>query len=292
MSIEEMVLTRKQTSDAWRESKQKERDAYSSMREAGIMDVTSDPKKYMAYLDLQVQNPDYSPGNVILVQCQHPGCEVFFTPDKWKEQGRYVTQEARPNSIKIFKVEGHYTNIADAYAFSQTSGRPLKDLPQLEEGTPKMQKAIDALLGYAQKMRVPTLIDKNLDVPAFYDDRFIALSIDPERGEHEVFAALAKELTLAHIHDKGYSRGYSREGFEFDADSAAYLVCQRYGIPCKPPDTSLLAEYYPEEFPIEERGRALSNLHKAAKEMNYKVKSAIEPRAPERGRFANRNLTR
>ena len=85
---------------------------------------------------------------------------------------------------------------------------------------------------------------------------------------------------------------YSREGFEFDADSAAYVVCQRYGIPCKPPDVSLLAEYYPEEFPIEERGRALNNFHKAAKEMNYKVKNAIEPRAPERGRFANRDLGR
>lgn len=292
MSIEEVLLNRKRDSEAFREAKQQEREIYTSMREAGVLDVTSDPVKYMAFLDLQVKNPEYSPGNVILAHCQEPGCDVFCTPDKWKDAGRFILPAERPKGIKIFKREGNYTNVVDAYTLSQTSGRALKDPPQLTEGTPQMQKAIDALLGYAQKMRVPITIDKNLDVPAFYDDRYIALAINPEKGEYEVFAALAKELTLAHIHDKGYSRGYSREGFDFDAESAAYLVCQRHGVPCKAPDVSLLADYYPEEFPLEERGKALNNWHKATKDMNFKIKCAIEPRAPERGRFSSRDYTR
>lgn len=293
MSIETLINKRNADNQAWKEARQAERDEVSALRDAGIMDVTSEPHKYMEYLDIQAQNPIHSAGNVILAMYQFPqGFTVFHTAEEWKELGRFVTPTELRGGAKVFKREGNFYNVADAYDLSQTQGRALKELPLLTEGTPEMQTALDTLLRYAQKLRVPVTLDEKQTAAAYYDDRYCTLVVNPGAGELEQFAGMARELTLAKLHDRGYNPDFVRSDYEFDADSATYLVCKRFGVPCDPPKTVELADAYPEGFDAKGRGRALDAMQDAARAMVRNIQYRLDPPTQTRGRFQRQDRQR
>lgn len=293
MSIETLITQRNAENQAWKEARQMERDEVSALRDAGIMDVTSEPGKYMGYLDFQAQNPTHSAGNIILAMYQFPqGFSVVYTAEEWKKLGRFVAPTELRNGAKVFKRDGNFYNVADAYDLNQTQGRALMETPQLMEGTAHMQTALETLLRYAQKLRVPVTLDERLTVPVNYDDHYIVLGVNPNAGELEQFAGLARELTLAKLHDRGYNQNYVRSDYLFDADSAAYLVCKRFGVPCDPPDPQALADAYPEVFEAKNRGKALDAMQDAARTMVKNIQYRLDPPAQTQGRFAQRGPQR
>lgn len=293
MSIETLISKRNADNQAWKEARQVERDEVSALRDAGIMDVTSEPMKYMEYLDLQAQNPLHSAGNIILAMYQFPqGFSIVHTADQWKELGRFVAPTELRNGAKIFKRSGNYYNLADAYDLDQTQGRALKETPQLMEGTADMQTALETLLRYAQKLRVPVTVDKDQSAAAYYDDRYTALVVNPDMGEHMQFAGMARELTLAKLHDRGYNPDYVRSDYEFDADSAAYLVCKRFGVPCEAPNPQALADAYPEGFEAKGRGKALDAMQDAARAMVKNIQYRLDPPTQTQGRFQRQDHQR
>ena len=98
----------------------------------------------------------------------------------------------------------------------------------------------------------------------------------------EVFAALATEITYARDHDRGYNRDFSRDDLKLNAESIAFMVCQRFGVECPMPDGKAAPQYYAYYEP-DDCGKELDGLRQTARNMGDTVERAITPRQQERG---------
>lgn len=68
----------------WREQRQAEREAASSLRDESVAEIAADPEVFARYLDMQGDNPTYSAGNIAMVMKQDPEATIVFTRDRWK----------------------------------------------------------------------------------------------------------------------------------------------------------------------------------------------------------------
>jgi len=280
MGILDEIISEKSTSDAqWRAARLAERENITALQDAGITEITSDPAQYARYLDLQSDNPFYSAGNIALVQMQVQNATIFGTAERWKALGRFVLDEERPNGAKIFtraaKSKGY--TISDAYDISQTQGQDVSPSPFLTDDK-KMANALRVILNYTQ---VPVVPDRDLPMPAYYDQEKLQLAINPDAPEAEAFAAIATEIALVRFHNKGRSAGYSRADCELDAQSVSYILCRRFGIEREKPDMSRLPELY-EGWPARERRQALDSIQDMGKMIGASIEKAVVPQQRSR----------
>ena len=113
------------------------------MQDAAITEITSNPELYAEYLNLQGDNPTYSPGNIAMVigQVEYSGEVVKFgTADRWAALGRRVLDSEKQRGMMIFARSKNYRgyDLTPVYDLVQTSGRPLKEI-SLVEGSEKME---------------------------------------------------------------------------------------------------------------------------------------------------------
>ena len=98
-----------------------------------------------------------------------------------------------------------------------------------------------------------------------------------------MFAAVATEIGYARGHDKGRNMDFDRRDYQLDAESIGYMLCRRFGVDCKAPQTGEVARLY-EGYEPTDRGEALEALRKAARNMGDGIERSIQPRQQERGR--------
>ena len=130
--------------------RQADRENLSAMQDAAITQIAENPEHYARYLEVQGDNPLYSPGNVILAMTQNPNITTFGTKEKWRLEGRSVSDAERRNGVQIFS-RGSFGKgfvVTEVYDISQTYGKEPKSI-QLQDGTPEMERALTTLLNYA-----------------------------------------------------------------------------------------------------------------------------------------------
>ena len=90
---------------------------------------------------------------------------------------------------------------------------------------------------------------------------------------------------MKHIsaYDKGRNIDFDRETYRVDAESVSYMLCRRFGVDCKPPQATELAQLY-EGYEPSDRGEALEQLRKTTRNMGDGIDRAIQPRQQERSR--------
>ena len=71
------------------------------MQDAGIVEIASSPEAYIRYLELQGDNPYYSPGNIALAMFQKSDVTQFGTREKWKSLGRSVKDSEASADPKV-----------------------------------------------------------------------------------------------------------------------------------------------------------------------------------------------
>lgn len=277
----ESIIAGKTAADAeWREQRQSERENASELRDAGIMEITSDPAAYLQYLELQGRNPVYSAGNVAIVQFSLENPTVFGTAERWKSLGRTVMESEKENGAKIFARGANPARgyiLANAYDISQTSGKPVKTVA-LADGTPQMEMALTKLLNYSP---VSVYTDVEQEDVARYDPHEYRLSVNPEASDSVAFSAIAREIALARIHNKGENTAYDRAECMLDAESVSYILCKRFGIERRPPDAQGVAQLY-EGWEIDDRIEALDSIQGMAKQIGRSIEQEILPSTPQR----------
>lgn len=279
------IIKSKSTSDQERvESLRAERGNLSSMRDAVLEEITTDPAQYQKFLTLQSDNIGCSVGNVALTMFQLDGATRIGTISFWHEQGRYVRDDAIKSGAKVFVPPKNSQRrgylMGDYYDVSQTTGRPLKEQAPLTSDSARMDAALAALMNTS-----PVGIVENTDItaPAFYDEKSLVLAVNPGYEKAEVFAALATEITYARIHDKGRNTDYERAEYKLDAESVGYMVCRRFGVECPAPQAQEVARLY-QGYEPSDRADALEQLRKTARNMGDGVERGIQPRQQERSR--------
>ena len=200
ISIRDLIEKTTSQSEQQREVRQAERTNLSQMRDAAFEVVTTEPELYQKYLTLQADNIRCSAGNVALTLIQLPDASRIGSIDYWHSVGRYVQDEAMQNGAKVFvpprnkNARGYFMGIY--YDISQTTGRPLEGQAVIPEGSPKLIAALEPLM---QGARAALKEDNTLEQSAYYDPNTMTILVNTEHPAHDVFAALAVELSLIHI---------------------------------------------------------------------------------------------
>lgn len=287
-NLEAIVSQKAENDTKWKEQQQSERDNTTAMQDAAVVEITSSPDAYARYLEMQGDNPAYSAGNIALVMFGNPDATVFGTRDRWKSLNRSVVDSEKNNGVKIFARSpmGRGYTLADAYDIKQTQGREVK-FTTLQNDTKEMEMALTTLLNYAV---VPVVIDKELPVPAYYDQGNLELAINPDYPDNEAFAAIAAEVAQSRFHGKGANPGYERGEFELDAQSVSFILCRRYGVDRPVPDLSGLSKLY-EGWEPQERRQALDNIQNTSKQFGRSIEKNLESEK-QRGRTPIRRPAR
>ena len=157
--------------------RQADRENLSAMQDAAITQLAESPEHYARYLEVQGDNPLYSAGNVILAMTQNPEITQFGTKEKWKLQGRSVSDAERHKGVQIFS-RGSFGKgfvVTEVYDISQTYGREPKSI-QLQNGAAEIEQALSTLMNYSV---VPVKSNEEMEVPAFYDEHSMELYVNP-----------------------------------------------------------------------------------------------------------------
>lgn len=81
-NIADLIANRNQELEDFKQKKQEERTEAYERRDAAVMEVTSDPEKYRAFLELHAQTM-YNAANTATVWKQRPGATQLLPRKKW-----------------------------------------------------------------------------------------------------------------------------------------------------------------------------------------------------------------
>ena len=98
-NIADLIANRNQELEDFKQKKQEERTEAYERRDAAVMEVTSDPEKYRAFLDLHAQTM-YNAANTATVWKQRPGATQLLPRKKWAELGRKIREDETP--VQVF----------------------------------------------------------------------------------------------------------------------------------------------------------------------------------------------
>lgn len=144
-NIADLIANRNQELEDFKQKKQEERTEAYERRDAAVMEVTSDPEKYRAFLDLHAQTM-YNAANTATVWKQRPGAtQLHARRKKWTSLGGKYARMKRPYRCSCGNARG-YIKLDYVYDKAQTVGDPVPVRGILRDGTPDMEKALGALL--------------------------------------------------------------------------------------------------------------------------------------------------
>lgn len=278
--LDGFIQEKQQRTEDWKAQKEAEREELHLMSEDGVMKVTTRPEAYLRYLDVQAEHPQYSAGNILLVLAQNPAITQVNSLERWNKLGRTVRREESGLKIRIsdrYVRDGREYRgykVGRVFDVSQTTGkgRP-PGRAVLTENTPQMDRALRQLLELSP---VKVVTNTQLPMDAFYEPTGQEITVSSQLTDGQTFAALAREIVHAKIHNHGQYPYYSREESQLDADSVRYMLCRSFGIPQDRPDASGIAVLNDGLEP-QERRAALDNLQQIFRQMQGELQKSIAP---------------
>lgn len=275
--------------EAFKKEKSEEREDLGRRCDEGIIQVSGDPDRLADFLKVMVAVPGYTSRNAMLVFLKDKDVSHVENPKAWYDMGRYVKDEEKDNGIKIMvgkdKGRGTVYDVRMVYDVSQTYGKAVKKPGVvLEEGTPEMQQAFDALVEFSP---VPIIPDAELTMPARYDPAERVIRVSDSFTDYETFAAMVNANTHARIHkediaaNRGADMGYNTADSEFLTSCVTYVVCQRFGVPVPGMDFETPAAVLG-SMDKEGMDAMLKILGDNAKECGNRVQNRVKPPAVER----------
>lgn len=225
--------------------------------------------KYEEYLRVMSKFYNYSYRNTLLIALQKPDATRVAGYEAWKTKfGRHVNKGEK--AIKILAPAPYRTKkemevidqvtqmpvrredgsimteevevtipafrVANVYDVSQTSGRPLPSLFDNIEGDVKgferFYKAVESV------SPAPISFEPMTDKDGYYHQMDKRIALREGMSEHQTAAAAIHEIShatlhaldMAHLKESLKARGKDQRTMEIEAESIAYVVCQRYGI--------------------------------------------------------------
>ena len=123
-NIADLIANRNQELEDFKQKKQEEHTEAYERRDAAVMEVTSDPEKYRAFLDLHAQTM-YNAANTATVWKQRPGATQLLPRKKWAELGRKIREAETPVQVFMRDTRSGYIKLDYVYDKAQTAGDPV-----------------------------------------------------------------------------------------------------------------------------------------------------------------------
>lgn len=287
--LDGFIQEKQQRAEDWKAQKEAEREELNLMSEDGVMTVTAQPEVYLRYLEVQAEHPQYSASNILLVLAQNPEITQVNSLERWNKLGRTVKREENGLKIRVsdrYIKDGHEYRgykVGRVFDVSQTTGKgrpPAKTV--LADNSPQMDAALRKLLDISP---VKVITNTTMRTDAFYEPTEQEISVSSQLTDGQTFAALAREIVHAKIHNHGQYPYYSREDCKLDADSVSYMLCRNFGIPQNRPDASRIAALNDGLEP-QDRRSVLDNLQQIFRQMQGDIQREVTP--PEKQQESRR----
>lgn len=218
--------------EQWKAQKQQELDDLYKTLDTVTSEISSDPNRLKAYLDMQSVMPGYSVGNTLLIFAQNGNATRVASYKDWQEQGRAVKRGE--TGIKVLTpvpytredgADGVAFRVGRLFDVSQTHGDKEIQSPAHESD---LQKLIGAIVNDS-----PARIELDDAVPENIKGRFDisdkAIHIRGDMDDATTFRILARETSHVVLSMRNEEE-YNRDGMGMQAYCASYMVCKRYGI--------------------------------------------------------------
>lgn len=219
----------------WAEQKQLEKEALYQQIDSTAEEISENPDKLKAFLDVQARMDKYSSANALLIYSQLPEATRLKDFAGWGEDNVRVKKGAKSISIlepveytKSDGSQGISYNVKKMFDVSQTNGKK-QPAPTLNRDTDD----IIAVMVDTSPVNVE-LIDEmpQPGMGAFYKNEDQTLYI--QRGFDDsvkLVQNIAQELAFAQLSIQ--SDSYSRRDMGFKAVCVGYMVCKKLGVETK-----------------------------------------------------------
>ncbi len=219
----------------WAEKKQLEKESVYQLIDSTAEDISENPDKLKAFLDVQARMDKYSSANALLIYSQLPEATRLKDFAGWGEDNVRVKKGAKSISIlepveytKSDGSQGISYNVKKMFDVSQTNGKK-QPAPTLNRDTDD----IIAVMVDTSPVNVE-LIDEmpQPGMGAFYKNEDQTLYI--QRGFDDsvkLVQNIAQELAFAQLSIQ--SDSYSRRDMGFKAVCVGYMVCKKLGVETK-----------------------------------------------------------
>lgn len=219
----------------WAEKKQLEKESVYQLIDSTAEEISENPDKLKAFLDVQARMDKYSSANALLIYSQLPEATRLKDFAGWGEDNVRVKKGAKSISIlepveytKSDGSQGISYNVKKMFDVSQTNGKK-QPAPTLNRDTDD----IIAVMVDTSPVNVE-LIDEmpQPGMGAFYKNEDQTLYI--QRGFDDsvkLVQNIAQELAFAQLSIQ--SDSYSRREMGFKAVCVGYMVCKKLGVDTK-----------------------------------------------------------
>ena len=219
----------------WAEKKQLEKESVYQLIDSTAEEISENPDKLKAFLDVQARMDKYSSANALLIYSQLPEATRLKDFAGWGEDNVRVKKGAKSISIlepveytKSDGSQGISYNVKKMFDVSQTNGKK-QPAPTLNRDTDD----IIAVMVDTSPVNVE-LIDEmpQPSMGAFYKNEDQTLYI--QRGFDDsvkLVQNIAQELAFAQLSIQ--SDSYSRRDMGFKAVCVGYMVCKKLGVETK-----------------------------------------------------------
>lgn len=219
----------------WAEKKQLEKESVYQLIDSTAGEISENPDKLKAFLDVQARMDKYSSANALLIYSQLPEATRLKDFAGWGEDNVRVKKGAKSISIlepveytKSDGSQGISYNVKKMFDVSQTNGKK-QPAPTLNRDTDD----IIAVMVDTSPVNVE-LIDEmpQPGMGAFYKNEDQTFYI--QRGFDDsvkLVQNIAQELAFAQLSIQ--SDSYSRRDMGFKAVCVGYMVCKKLGVETK-----------------------------------------------------------
>ena len=219
----------------WAEKKQLEKEAVYQLIDSTAEEISENPDKLKAFLDVQARMDKYSSANALLIYSQLPEATRLKDFAGWGEDNVRVKKGAKSISIlepveytKSDGSQGISYNVKKMFDVSQTNGK--------KQPAPSINRDTEDIVAVMVDTS-PVNVELSDEMPqpgmgAFYKNEDQTLYI--QRGFDDsvkLVQNIAQELAFAHLSIQ--SDSYSRREMGFKAVCVGYMVCKKLGIDTK-----------------------------------------------------------
>ena len=219
----------------WAEKKQLEKESVYQLIDSTAEELSENPDKLKAFLDVQARMDKYSSANALLIYSQLPEATRLKDFAGWGEDNVRVKKGAKSISIlepveytKSDGSQGISYNVKKMFDVSQTNGKK-QPAPTLNRDTDD----IIAVMVDTSPVNVE-LIDEmpQPGMGAFYKNEDQTLYIQRGFSDNvKLCQNIAQELAFAQLSLENDS--YNRREMGFKAVCVGYMVCKKLGIDTK-----------------------------------------------------------
>lgn len=186
------------------------------------------PQNYVSYLNLHARL-GYTVTNTLLVMAQNPNATLLKDTARWRDDGKYIRKNEK--GIQILEPSGDFqrrdgtrgVNYNPKYVFDITQLNGTVEVGHPEFSAKEILKAVTHNTDIKPEV---VAIDSSMPSDVYYDENNKTIYVREQMTQNDMVTGVIREYCVS----EAIGHGLHRNDVLFQANSAAYMICKKYGM--------------------------------------------------------------